>query len=404
MSIRFIGPPFAEGGQIGKVVGNALRAPGASKLWIATAWAKQSGIGRLRAAAAEFGAAGGTSEVIVGIDEAGATREGLELCLEIFGDVFIYHDPGTRTFHPKIYAVESDDGAVIVVGSGNLTKGGLFTNYEAAFVLEAASDDGPDWAVRDDVRAYFDKLLDAGDAVRPLDEDLIEVLTAEGWVTSEARQNARRSAQSQERGERQRLFGTAVGGLAGAPPPDVAPLPEDEQDEDSALATVISGVEPHEANVLPADELSTDESGADEVETPAGTIGFWKQLSNSDASHTSSPGQIIIPIRYLDFFPPMVNEDELTEVGSGQSAAYFAVHFADGAFSKDLPEARAILYEPAPHHPRPNREIRFTFHDREVFNRLMAGDVLVFSRDGDNYTVERRPYASMGAGHFATLV
>ena len=98
MGIRFIGQPFAGGGQIGRVITDAMLAPGASKLWVATAWGKQSGIGRIQGAAAEFRAAGGTSEVIVGIDEGGATREGLALCLEVFDDVVVYHDPGPRTF------------------------------------------------------------------------------------------------------------------------------------------------------------------------------------------------------------------------------------------------------------------------------------------------------------------
>src|SRR4051812_13610633 len=106
MGLQFIGQPFNDGGQAGEVLADALNAPWSSKLWIATAWAKRSGVGRIRSSVNEFTAAGGTSEIIVGVDEGGATREGLELCLEMFDSTLVYHDPGTRTFHPKIYAVE----------------------------------------------------------------------------------------------------------------------------------------------------------------------------------------------------------------------------------------------------------------------------------------------------------
>lgn len=235
MGLRFIGQPFAGGGQIGHVITAALADARAQALWIATAWGKQSGLGRILNAAAAFREAGGTSEVIVGIDEGGATREGLEMCLDVFDRVFVYHDPGTRTFHPKIYAVDAGDHATVLVGSGNLTRGGLYTNYEAAFVLEAER--GQDeWAIRGEVRQYFDSLLAAGDAIRPLDADLIDLLAEEGWVMSEARQNRRRAAEGRERPQRQRLFGSAVPGLAGAPAPNVPALPDEDDDADTPMA------------------------------------------------------------------------------------------------------------------------------------------------------------------------
>ena len=35
------------------------------------------------------------------------------------------------TFHPKLYIIDGETASVIVVGSSNLTRGGLFANYEA---------------------------------------------------------------------------------------------------------------------------------------------------------------------------------------------------------------------------------------------------------------------------------
>lgn len=274
--MRFIGQPVSDGEQIGRTIVDALRAPNAERLWIATAWAKRSGISRIRSAVTEFAARGGRSEVVVGVDEGGATREGLELSLEIFDEVFVYHDPGSRTFHPKMYVVENADRALIIVGSGNLTKGGLFTNYESALVMEAERESA-DWNVRDDTRAYFDWLL-AGEAVRSLDEGLVELLIAEGWVTSEEQQNARRSETSRGRRARQRLFGGAVPGLAGAPQPDIPALPRDEEDEDSALLLPPGLPAPRSAGPVPAT-------------APAPTVvASWdKEMRPADAQHPESP-------------------------------------------------------------------------------------------------------------------
>ena len=104
--VEFIGQPFEPGDQLGRRLIDALGSGDLNSLWIATAWAKQSGLSRLRGALAAFAGRGGKSEAIVGIDEGGATKEGLTLCLEMFDRVLIFHDPGSRTFHPKLYVVE----------------------------------------------------------------------------------------------------------------------------------------------------------------------------------------------------------------------------------------------------------------------------------------------------------
>ena len=92
-----------------------------------------------------------------------------------------------------------------------------------------------------------------------------------------------------------------------------------------------------------------------------------------------------------------MEKDETEGSGIRQSAAYFTIRFTDGDFEKVVTTARAILYEPADYHPRKNDEVRFTFRDRPVFDRLSAGDVLVFTSDDGEYRVERRPRGSMSA-------
>ena len=132
MPFRFVGQPFPDDEQLGTILSDALLAGAYDHAWIATAWTKQSGLSRIAKDIERFRAGGGFIEGIVGVDEGGATTEGLRLAIQLFDKAYVFHDPGTRTFHPKIYAVQNDTHAVVVVGSGNLTRGGLYTNYEGS--------------------------------------------------------------------------------------------------------------------------------------------------------------------------------------------------------------------------------------------------------------------------------
>jgi hypothetical protein len=395
---RFLGQPFGEEDQIGTVLREALADEAFERFWLAAAWAKRSGLNRIRNAVSAFVERGGGAEAIVGIDEGGATKEGLEACLDLFTRTWVLKDRGGRTFHPKLYAVENDALARVIVGSGNLTRGGMFTNYEASLCLDLHRDSAEEWAVRDSVRAYFEELLGSA-AVLRLDQELIDRLVDEGWVVSEAQSNRRRARASGTRRGAD-LF-TTVAGLAGAPPAEGAELEEEAADEDSSLETSAgsTGNEEEEVTDAPEEEEEGEEPGEEPGTAAGGTLGFWKALSASDASHTSSPGQIIIPRRFVDFFPPMnIEIDETATGGPRQSSIHFELDFTDGGWRKRVTDARVVLYEPAAYHPRPNIELRFTFRDRNVFDRLQADDILVFSRSNGSISVERRPPGSLGAG------
>jgi len=58
------------------------------------------------------------------------------------------------TFHPKVYLLESRHDAVAIVGSSNLTGGGLVDNLEANILLRSSLDD----PVIARIREYHDKL------------------------------------------------------------------------------------------------------------------------------------------------------------------------------------------------------------------------------------------------------
>lgn len=285
MRIRFLGQPFGADSQLGRLLLDRLEDQATQRLWIATAWAKRSGLSRIANSVTVLVGRGGTAEAIIGIDEGGASLEGLQLAAELFRPVHVFHDPGPRTFHPKLYVTESQTTATAIVGSGNLTKGGLFTNYEAAFALEldlASEDDAQTLA---SLREYYEQLLASGAACQPLDDDLIQHLSEVAVISSESAQN--RGLQRRRARRQESVFGTTVTGLAGAPAPQIAPAEEDEADEDVAARIPAPTDEPvgEEQAVLP--------------EPPDVAAIWWKRLSASDAQHPPGAGSAVTGVLRL---------------------------------------------------------------------------------------------------------
>lgn len=109
----------------------------------AIAFARQSGnYVDLLDAMQEFLNRGGRVELTFGADVFGrrgfgSEYEAVETLLTTFSresefQVYLYHEQG-RTFHPKVYllANESEDRALVIVGSSNWSHGGFVDNVEA---------------------------------------------------------------------------------------------------------------------------------------------------------------------------------------------------------------------------------------------------------------------------------
>ncbi len=396
MDVRFVGQPFGKA-TVGGALLEALKDEEATEVRMAVAWAKASGLTRVGRSLADFRdrRPGNRVEVIVGIDEGGATWEGLELARTVSSDAFVYHDTGARTFHPKVYAVLGPRRSTLIVGSGNGTLGGLFTNYEGAFVVTLGPDDNS--TCRDELVAYLDNLLAQGGACKALDDELMKSLREGTYrIVSEVEANRRRRERRgapAASGAASPLF-TSVSGLGTPPTPQMNPVRDDAYDADEDLTP-----EPDETPSGPpvsADPPARDFGGS------FGRRGFYKRLSDHDASLTQSPGQIIIPKQFEEYFPPLTLQwDQLSKGGSRQSEAKFPAVFRDGSFEKQLAEVRVIRYEPKPTHKRTNTELRFTFHDREVFRHFKSGDFIRFSATDDGEClIERVPATADGFGKF----
>jgi HKD family nuclease len=174
------------------VLADALGWKDAKEAWIAVAWAKRSGLRLLERELRAFRKAKRRLRALVGLDQHGATIEGLELTLELFREARVYHDTARnpmRTFHPKLHVVEAKDRARAVIGSGNLTAGGFFSNYELSVALDLDLTADEDAEVLKRLREWFDTRWSHPNAARRLSKASIKQMPTPEQKESEVRSN-----------------------------------------------------------------------------------------------------------------------------------------------------------------------------------------------------------------------
>jgi len=179
MLVTFLGQPLlSHGGWTADELTHLLASGDYRRMDVASAWAKRSGLTRVASSIAAFRTRGGTATLVVGIDEGGATRQGLELARALFDSVSVFHDPGPgrRTFHPKVYLFTGDDAAAVVVGSSNATAGGLFSNYEASVLCQLDLTRDADAQLVREVQDWFASLQADREVCKPLTAALLREL------------------------------------------------------------------------------------------------------------------------------------------------------------------------------------------------------------------------------------
>lgn len=155
----------------------------------AVAFVKRSGTKHLRESLANF-AQSGDVEMLVGIDHNGSSEEGLRDLIDAVapkGRLLVFHNALAHTFHPKVYLFKSQDAAEVIVGSGNLTQGGLFTNYEASTRHSLDLRNSKDRAFLRSIEEMLDRWSEMSAGIsRTLDHQLLDRLVKLGLVQAES--------------------------------------------------------------------------------------------------------------------------------------------------------------------------------------------------------------------------
>lgn len=188
---------------------------------VAVAWARDEGAGWFLDAVSERLE---HVHVIVGANERGTTVEALLRLLPAIQTGLVFFKHPRQTFHPKLYWFEDPDGpdwqrATVIVGSSNLTRGGLFTNFESSLIaiVERESATPEELELVQSVRAQWASYMESPFSRPFACEDDVKSLFEDGYLSSEliARRERRRRAWSERRPE----------GLPTAPPPPIGRPP-----------------------------------------------------------------------------------------------------------------------------------------------------------------------------------
>lgn len=127
-----INQPFQ--GQLGEILKNELNS-NYSSLTIFSAFAKNSGVLRLKDSLKTFRTNNGTIRAFIGIDLDGTSYEALLNLYNLCDELYVIHSENfSTTYHSKIYLLENTDAAWCAIGSNNLTGGGLWTNFESCSI------------------------------------------------------------------------------------------------------------------------------------------------------------------------------------------------------------------------------------------------------------------------------
>lgn len=173
------------------------------------AFAKQSGVLRLKPALESFRAAGGVVNAIVGIDMEGTSYDALYSLLEVTDQLHVLHSESmTQTFHSKVYALTALTSVRVTVGSNNLTYSGLWRNFESCATSVFDMDDPDELAAVAELRDRFVAYRDVASGVSMHIEDVaaIDRLRGHGYVKTELAINV--GTRERQRGEARgpRLF------------------------------------------------------------------------------------------------------------------------------------------------------------------------------------------------------
>ncbi len=189
MEITYVNQPLdGADRRLGDHLNGLLRQlqPPFERMLVAVAFAKSSGVSRIAEGLEYFRARGGNVQAIVGISRRGTSKQALEALMGLCDRVIIFHNPG-YTFHPKFYLFDSHSVAIALVGSGNLTGGGLYTNYEHSLKLDLDLTRTVDANIRNRLVAVWDGLAASPTRIaRNLDRSLFEELVARNHLIDEA--------------------------------------------------------------------------------------------------------------------------------------------------------------------------------------------------------------------------
>jgi HKD family nuclease len=167
---RFVVQTHSETASLLKALKSLLNEPGLQRVRVATAYARWDGIGLISNELEKFVAQGGIFETIYGAGNGVTTPDSLlyglylkELYPTNVVALLVEDKYANSIFHPKLFAFKFSTFSIAVVGSANLTGGGLVRNSEVAVQIRGSTGG----ALEKDLDQTWNKLVQLALPVTP---------------------------------------------------------------------------------------------------------------------------------------------------------------------------------------------------------------------------------------------
>ena len=198
-------------GQLGNRLIELLESTNYHTFNVVVAFAKNSGVLRIKDAVARFRDRGGVVNAYVGVDLGGTSYEALTALLHCTDSLNVIHSERGQTFHAKIYQFLGKEEDLIVVGSHNLTAGGLWTNFESSVIIPRKSGNSTADNIFKSMDKYIDEILSLKDSVRRIDgKDDLDKLFQNGYIFKEVAEQVRLAKAATQNRTKERLFGNGA--------------------------------------------------------------------------------------------------------------------------------------------------------------------------------------------------
>ena len=207
--MELMNQPFT--GQLGNRLIDLLDSADYQTLNIIVAFAKNSGVLRIKDALERFRKRGGKVNVYVGVDLGGTSYEALTALLLHTDSLNVVHSENWQTFHTKIYQFVGSGKGLVIVGSQNLTGGGLWTNFESSVLIPVLGSTASEMAIQKGVDDFIRELRSLGASFMPIAiQPDINKLLENGYIFKEVAGQVRRAKASAKDGIQVPLFGNGA--------------------------------------------------------------------------------------------------------------------------------------------------------------------------------------------------
>lgn len=201
--MMILNQPVSE--QLGNYLVETLHEKDYTNFTFAVAFAKNSGVLRLKESLEFFRSKGSSINAFVGVDLGGTSYEALTSLFGLVDNLYVVHVESDQTFHPKVYSFTNSSEGLLVIGSSNMTGGGLWTNFESSAIVNLSFENPADLEIKTQTEGFFSFLRNSDNAlsIRISSQDDIDKLLESKYIEKEVATRIQKAKYKKDSSEKQ---------------------------------------------------------------------------------------------------------------------------------------------------------------------------------------------------------